>query len=73
MNPPQCEEWKLVGDSEGKCGCLKKDCKAKRDLLTIFIYFKGSAEKSFRTSEHSGTIGKRFQLLLSVELEGTGD
>lgn len=47
VNPPQCKVWKLVADSEGKCGCLKKECKAKRGLLTIFIYFKSSAEKSF--------------------------
>jgi len=58
VNPPRCKVWKLLGDSEGKCVCLKKEREARKYPLTIFVFFKGSAEKSFRSSQHLGTLGQ---------------
>ena len=61
---------------------FKEEPEARRDLVTIFKYFKGSAEKIFCSSGHLGSNsqnwnqlkfqGKRFHLRKSVEVEGRG-
>lgn len=58
VNPPRCKVWKPLGDNEGKCVRFKKEHEARRGVLTIFVFFKGSAEKSFRGSQHLGTLGQ---------------
>lgn len=61
---------------------FKEEPVARRDLVPIFKYLKGSAEKTFCSSGHLGSNsqnwnqlkfhGKRLHLRKSVEVEGRG-